>query len=111
MSNLHEDINQLYKECRYLSGGYSSRPTFATVVAHGEEALPRLFSDLEQTDTNEHINAWVIFSLLVAIAGKDRPKLPNLGDSGRYTHVRNMWLAWGREKGLVSTEGAPEVQE
>lgn len=109
MSNLHEDIDNLYRECRYLSGGFSKRPSFAIVVAHGEEALPRLFADLEQADTNTAIHPWVIFSLLTAIVGKNRPKLPNLGDAGKYVHVRDMWLTWGREKGLVSslTEESP----
>jgi hypothetical protein len=99
---LDEDLARLYADCRVLSGGFDKQPSWATVLAYGQAAIPRLLSDLHRNENPSDINPWVVFTLLHALVPEaDRPTLQDLNDRGKLAPVREVWLAWGRERGLV----------
>lgn len=95
---LDATLTQLYRESRFLSGGFDRNPLFAAIVGLGTSAVPRLLRDLAEPSPDVHV--WVVFHLLHEIVGPDAPTTAP-DDAGKLEPVTTAWLMWGHTKGLL----------
>lgn len=95
---LDTTLVQLYRDSRFLSGGFERNPLFATVVGFGAEAVPRLLRDLAEPSADVHV--WLVFHLLHDIVGDDAPPIAP-DDAGRLEPVTTAWLMWGHTRGIL----------
>lgn len=93
-------LRRLYQECQYFSGGYDRNPLFGEIVALGRDIIPVLLRDVADEREDSHIHFWVAIDLLQAVVD-DGPTIRE-EDRGRFDFVRATWLAWGRERDLLS---------
>lgn len=105
---LDEKLTRLEAETQILSGGYQRNPLFQDIVALGDAAVPRLLQRLAEETPESFVekgmectwSPWLLFQLLGTIVGDRRPRVAD-ADSGRLKPILRMWLAWGREQGLL----------
>ena len=67
-------------------------PAYQQIIGMGPKALPFILRALEKD-----IDHW--FWALQAITGEDTVPQEDMGDMAK---MREIWLAWGRERGLLN---------
>lgn len=99
---VRRNLEQLYNECRYLSGGFDRNPLFWEVAAFGDKVVPLLLADLAKGPEDLSAHPWVVLRLLYSVVRKeDQPEFdPAL--AGQIAPLRETWLAWGRERCLIA---------
>lgn len=101
MSELRERFRALTDRWYDETGGLSNpstilaHPSVSEILAMGKDVLPLIF---EEYAREPHLE-WAV--ILRRILG-EHPTFPP-DSAGRVSMIRDAWLAWGRERGYVTT--------